>query len=98
MTKWLACIDESGAQEIELGTAEHLPLDQLELGNLAFGLTVRPGLDDRGGHGVLVGPNATSERGQRAGHGSIDPGCQGFALATADHRLKPQGQLACLGQ
>ena len=32
--------NESGLKEVELGTAVHLPLDELELGDLPFSLTV----------------------------------------------------------
>ncbi len=39
MTELSDCGDEASAQEVELGASEHLPLDQLELGDLTFGIT-----------------------------------------------------------
>jgi hypothetical protein len=40
--------------EINLRAAAHLPFDQFELGDLAFGLAVRPGGGDRGANGGFV--------------------------------------------
>src|SRR4051812_33301601 len=82
MTACSASYDEAGTQQVELGAPVHLPLDQLELGDLALGLAVRPGLHDRRGDGVLVGTDAGGERGQRALHGTIDPGVEIPALAA----------------
>jgi hypothetical protein len=33
----------------------HWPLQQLQLGDLPFGLSVGPRLGDSGGHGIVVG-------------------------------------------
>ena len=33
-------VDEPGFEKIEFGAAIHLPFDEFELGDLAFGLTV----------------------------------------------------------
>ena len=38
----LSCTDEACLGQINLGAAVHLPLDEFELGDLAFGLAIRP--------------------------------------------------------
>src|SRR5947209_6206202 len=42
------CAEQAGTDQIELGPAVHLALDQLQLGVLSFCLSVRPWLDKRG--------------------------------------------------
>ena len=42
------CAEQAGTEQIELGPAVHLALDQLQLGVLSFCLSVRPWLDKRG--------------------------------------------------
>jgi hypothetical protein len=44
----LSCTDEARLEQINLGAAVHLALDEFELGDLAFGLAIRP----RRGNGV----------------------------------------------
>ena len=39
---WSSRADETGLKQIELGTSVHLPLNELELGDLALCLAVRP--------------------------------------------------------
>lgn len=47
-------VDESGFKQVEFGAAIHLPLHELELGDLAFGLTVRPGLHEGSADSVAI--------------------------------------------
>ena len=42
MTADLTCADEAGPKKIDLCAPIHLALDELEFGDLAFGLAVRP--------------------------------------------------------
>jgi hypothetical protein len=50
--------DQSCLKEIDLCPAVHLSLDELELGDLAFGLAVRPRLDQGSMAMSLVTPEA----------------------------------------
>ena len=43
MVSGIGKADDAGLQEIDLAPAVHLALDELELGDLSLGLTVRPG-------------------------------------------------------
>jgi hypothetical protein len=47
--------EQSCAEKVEFGAAIHLTLDELELGDLAFCLSVGPGFDECGGDRALVG-------------------------------------------
>lgn len=42
----LSCTDEARLEQINLSAAVHLPLDEFELGDLAFGLAIRPRRDN----------------------------------------------------
>src|SRR3954447_19700653 len=58
--------DQSGLQEVEMASAVHLTLHQLEFRNLAFRLTVRPRQRDRRTNSRLILGNAIDERGHEA--------------------------------
>ena len=47
-------------------SAVHLPLDEFELGDLAFRLAVGPGLFDSGSNSFFVGGDASAEAAYRA--------------------------------
>jgi hypothetical protein len=49
-----------------------LAFDELELGDLAFGLAVGPGFDDGVVNGVAIVPDPARERGQETGSGILD--------------------------
>jgi len=53
--------DDAGLQEIELPTAVHLPLDELELADLPLGLTVGPSRSYRGADGGDILCDAVGE-------------------------------------
>jgi hypothetical protein len=75
--QWRLCWGyEAGTQQVELGAPIHLPFDELELGDLTFGLAVGPRLGHRCGDGSLIGDDAFAE-GREDTAGSIgDPGRQ----------------------
>jgi len=52
---------QPGTQQVQLGTAIHLPLHQLQLGILPLGLTVGPWMRQRRQHRVFVGGDAVRE-------------------------------------
>jgi hypothetical protein len=56
------CADQSCLKEVNLCSAVHLPLDQFELGDLAFCLAVRPRLDQAS----MDGGDARGEGGDQA--------------------------------
>jgi hypothetical protein len=62
--------EEPSPEEIELCSAVHLALDELELGDLAVGPREREGCHDGG----LVFAKATGERGQGSGQRLVEPG------------------------
>jgi hypothetical protein len=51
---------------IELGAPIHLPLDELELGDLSFDLSIGPWLRDGGMYRWLVAGNSVGDRGDQA--------------------------------
>ena len=57
----LSGADDTGLEEIKLPAAVHLAFHELELGNLAFGLAVRPRQCDGGTDGCLVFCDAIGE-------------------------------------
>ena len=46
--------NEAGTEQIKPSAAIHLALHQLEFGDLAFRLSIGPGLTDSGGNGLFV--------------------------------------------
>jgi hypothetical protein len=61
--------DQSRLQQVELRSAVHLPLHELELGDLALRLAVRPRLGDSGANGGFVLGDARGKRREQAGTG-----------------------------
>src|SRR6266566_4824902 len=53
---------QAGLKQVELGASVHLTLDQLELGDLALGLSVGPRRRDRGVDRSLVLDDAVGKR------------------------------------
>ena len=53
------CADHPGLKEVELSAAIHLPLDELESGNLALGVSIRPwGIDGGANSGFVFADTA----------------------------------------
>ena len=88
-------IDEASTEKVELCAAVHLSLDELELGDLPFGLTVRPGFGECGLDRVVVGGDAGRERGDMALSSGIDPGGEIFVRLRAQHGLEASQQRSC---
>jgi hypothetical protein len=65
-----------------------LPFDELELGNLAFGLAVGPRLDHRCGDCILVGDKAFAEGREHAAGSIGDPGGQSGWIAVTHHSME----------
>src|ERR1700730_17473108 len=84
--------DQSCLKEIDLCSAVHLSLDELELCDLAFGLAVRPRLDqgsmDRGD--VFGDPR--SEGADQAVACGGNPGNKISLFPISDHGVKPIGE------
>jgi hypothetical protein len=57
--------EKSCAEEIEFRAAVHLAFDELELGDLAFGLSVGPGFEECGGDCAFVGVKPIREGSDR---------------------------------
>lgn len=53
--------DDTSLEQIEPSTTVHLSFDELELGDLAFGLTIRPARGDRRGDRGLIFYDAIGE-------------------------------------
>jgi hypothetical protein len=67
------------AKQVEAGAAVHLPLQQLEAGDLALGLAVAPGRGERGADrgAVLLQPGRERLRSSHAGATGVgEPGLQ----------------------
>jgi hypothetical protein len=85
-------------EKIDLRPSIHLPFDQLELGDLSFGLTVRPRFDDRGTDGAFVLCDAVGERRYEACTGVDDPWIEFGRDLPPDHRPEHVDQVARLHQ
>jgi hypothetical protein len=62
--------EKSSPEQVEFGATVHLPFDEFEPGDLAFGLPVGPGLGHRRGDRLLIGDDAFAERRNRLQKGS----------------------------
>jgi hypothetical protein len=62
---------EASTEQVEVRASIHLPFDELELGDLTFGLTVGPRLAHRCGDSTSIRDNAFAEGRQDAAR-SID--------------------------
>jgi hypothetical protein len=58
--------DQAGLEEIDLSSAVHLTFDELELGDLTFGLSVRPRQSDRSADRGFVFGDAAGEGSHQA--------------------------------
>src|SRR6267378_7153449 len=82
----LSSADQSCAEKIEFRATIHLAFHELELGDLAFSLSVGPGFDECCGNRASVGPQAIHEGREQAGGSILKPGVQVCALPLTDHR------------
>src|SRR5882757_8143968 len=87
-------VDSGGASEtrleqIEFGTARHLPFHEFELGDLAFRLTVGPGVRERRMDSVSIESNPGREGKESACSGGDNPRTELLQRALADHCLEP---------
>lgn len=87
-------IDEARTEKVELCTAVHLSLDELELGDLTFGLTVRPWFGQGGFDRFAVRGDAGRERGELALSSRADPGGEIPGRSRAQHGLEAPQQRA----
>ena len=81
--------NEASLQKIDLGSSIHLTLDQLEFGDVAFGLTIGPRFDNGGADSCSVLHYACSERGDQARLGLGDPRVEIQRDLFPDHGLEP---------
>ena len=89
--------DEARPEEIEASSAIHLPLDQLELGDLTFVLSVRPWLGQGRLHRSLIGSDALPERGQQAVADFRPPQVPGGATAAVACPCSPASSVGLSG-
>jgi hypothetical protein len=59
---------KASAEQVQFGASVHLPFDELELGDLAFGLTVGPGFDQRCSDCGSIDGDAFAEGREDTGH------------------------------
>jgi len=64
---------ESGTEEIEIGPAVHLPLQELELGDLAFRLAIGPWLVDSGFNCCTICGNSAGKPTEYTTRGVAEP-------------------------
>jgi hypothetical protein len=80
--------DEPRLKQIELATAIHLALHQLELRDLAFSLGVGPGGVDGGVDSGTISRESASKGCKQTGSRPFVPGLQGGDLLLADHAVE----------
>jgi len=83
-----SCAEEPCIEEGDLGSAIHLTLDHLELGDLAFGLTIGSGFGDGGPDGKLVFVDTAGEGCDQRLSCCSDPVFQFGGAAVADQFLE----------
>jgi len=65
--------DYARPEQIELSAPIHLTFDELELGDLPFGSSVRPGRGDRGGNGRFILEDARGKGGDETRSRPLQP-------------------------
>ena len=90
--------EKASAEQVELGAPVHLTLDELELGDLAFGLSVGPRRRDRGVDGGLVLGDAVGEGRDEARACSFEPWVKICVRLLADHRVESGDDLSSFHQ
>ena len=73
-------------QEVKPGTAIHLPFREFEAGGVAFGLPVRPRLDEGVADGVVIRRETCSARCAQALTRFRDPATERGGIPLGDHR------------
>jgi NAD(P)-dependent dehydrogenase (short-subunit alcohol dehydrogenase family) len=86
--------DDACLEEIDFCTPIHLSLHELEFGDLTFGLTVRPWMDDRGLNGVAIRDDALGERAEWTVDRGGDPWIEIVGLLLAHDLLETIDQVA----
>src|ERR1035437_4381297 len=86
--------EQACTKEIQIRSAVHLSLYELQLGVLTLGLSVRPGLRQSGVYTGAILNNALREGAQQAGHRISDPRLQIGAHAASDHAMEPVHEIA----
>jgi hypothetical protein len=89
---------QAGLKQVELGASVHLTLDQLELGDLALGLSVGPRRRDRGIDGSLVLDDAVGKRRDKACACSFQPWVKIYVSLLAYHRMESGDDLSSFHQ
>ena len=84
--------DQSCLKEIDLCSAVHLSLDELEPGDLAFGLAVRPRLDQGSMNRGDIFGDPRSEGAEQAVACGGNPGNKISLFSISDHGVKPIGE------
>jgi DNA replication protein DnaC len=95
---WSYNADQAGLKQVELGASVHLTLDQLELGDLALGLSVGPRRRDRGVDGSLVLDDTVGKRRDEACACSFQPWVKIYVSLLADHRMESGDDLSSFHQ
>jgi len=62
MARGSACADDARLQKVKFASSIHLSFDELQLGDLALGLTVGPGRGNRSADRSFVFDDAIGER------------------------------------
>jgi hypothetical protein len=79
---------QARSEQIEVCAAIHLPLNHFEFGDVAFGLSVGPRLDDPSSDGLLIGNDPPGEGREQACGSVFDPFLHGVRCFGSDHQLK----------
>ena len=85
-------------KEIDFTAVVHLPFDELELGDLAFGLTVRPCGGACCTNGIGVAGDAGGYGGDEAGATFLDLGDKVSFGFAPDHRVESLDERAGVDQ
>src|SRR5205807_10190921 len=86
--------EKASTEQIKFGASIHLAFDELELGDLAFGLPIGPRLGHRLGNSTLIGDYTFAEGREDTALSSGDPRGQSSRITVAHHPLEALDQVA----
>jgi hypothetical protein len=86
-------LQDASAQQVVLGAAEHLPLDQLQPGDLTFRLPVAPRQLQRGLDCSFILPEPFGKRPHFAPSHVNQPSIEFLGLPLAHNGGEPQGKI-----
>ncbi len=100
-SKWLGSMQNPLTEQVKLGPAISLPLDQLEARDLAFGLPLRPGEIQACTNGCFISSESSGKASQLGGLAlqcTFHPRCQLGGRSVSDQAKEGLGEVVALAE